>query len=1024
MSPKISDSERKTQNRLIDFFQSSLGYRYLGNWEKRNNNQNIETEILIQWLQKQKKYDPALITKALRQLDQANVIEGGRSLYQANMDIYNLLRYGVKEKAEIGEHYQTVWLIDWDNIQNNDFAIAEEVTIKGEHTKRPDIVLYLNGIAVGIIELKRSSVAISEGIRQNLDNQTSNFIKPFFTTIQLLMAGNDTVGMKYGTIETPENHYLEWKEEGDIANSFDTNILDKHLYQLCHKDRLIELIHDFLIFDHGRKKTCRHSQYFGVKAAQEYVKRKEGGIVWHTQGSGKSLTMVWLAKWIREHEANARVLIITDRTELDDQIEKVFFGVNEEIYRTQSGTDLIDNLNRPNPWLLCSLIHKFGANVDEYMYELQSCEYKDFCAKGNIFVFVDECHRTQSGILHKAMKALLPDAVFFGFTGTPLLKADKQNSLDVFGPFIHTYKFNEAVKDKVTLDLRYEARDIDQKINQSSYQKIDQWFENKTRNMTDFAKNRLKQKWGSLSKLYSSKDRLQQIVNDIVFDMEDKPRLADGRGNALLVCNSIYEACSIYQLFQDSPLKGHCAIITSYQPTANQIKGEATGEGLTEALLKYDVYRQMIADFFDIDQQDALSKCSDFEEKVKDQFIQHPAQMRLLIVVDKLLTGFDAPSATYLYIDKPMQDHQLFQAICRVNRLDQDKDYGYIVDYRDLFKSLENAIHDYTSNAFEQYEKADVDGLLKDRLVEAKKDLDDTLEDIRALCENVAEPKSFECYQHYFVGHTTQEINQKEPLRIALYKQTSKLVSVFLNIASEIDEVGYKEQQIIKIREEVKFYQDLKMQIQQSSGDYLDMKTLEPTMRYLFNTYVKADSSTEINQLNEFGLINLIVEQGEQAVSTISEAMGGGEQAVSESIENNIRKILVDKNPINPKYYQNMSILLDELVALRRQKAIEYQEYLKQIVSLTKKVMRPEEVNDHYPSSIQTIAQKALYDNFGQHEKLVNKIDNIVITVKKADWRGNRQKENQIKQALDSVLSGTHIEVEDVFNLIKEQSDY
>lgn len=1024
MSPKVSDSERQTQNRVIEFFKSTLGYRYLGNWDKRSNNKNIETEILTQWLQKQKKYDPALITKALRQLDQANVIGGGRSLYQANMDIYNLLRYGVKEKIEIGEHYQTVWLIDWDNIENNDFAIAEEVTIKGEHTKRPDIVLYINGIAVGIIELKRSSVAISEGIRQNLDNQTSNFIKPFFTTIQLLMAGNDTMGMKYGTIETPENYYLEWKEEGNIVHPFNKNILDKHVYELCRQDRLIELIHDFLIFDHGRKKTCRHSQYFGVKAAQDYVKRKDGGIIWHTQGSGKSLTMVWLAKWIREHVMNARVLIITDRTELDDQIEKVFFGVHEEIYRTKSGADLLDKLNHPNPWLLCSLIHKFASNVDEYMHELQSFKYKDFCAKGNIFVFVDECHRTQSGTLHKAMKALLPDAIFFGFTGTPLLKADKQNSLDVFGSFIHTYKFNEAVKDKVTLDLRYEARDIDQKINQASHKKIDQWFENKTRNMTDFAKNRLKQKWGSLSKLYSSKDRLQQIVNDIVFDMEDKPRLADGRGNALLVCNSIYEACSIYQLFQDSPLKEHCAIITSYQPTANQIKGVATGEGLTEALLKYNVYQQMIADFFDIDPKDVLSKCCDFEKEVKEQFIKHPAQMRLLIVVDKLLTGFDAPSATYLYIDKPMQDHQLFQAICRVNRLDQDKDYGYIVDYRDLFKSLEGAIRDYTSNAFEQYEKADVDGLLKDRLTEAKKDLDYALEDIKALCENVVEPKDFECYQHYFVGHTTQEINQKEPLRIALYKQISRLVSVFFNIASEVDEVGYTEQQIIKIREEVKFYQGLKMQIQQASGDYLDMKTLEPAMRYLFNTYVKAESSTEINQLNELGLINLIVEQGEQAVGTISEAIGGGQQAVSESIENNIRKVLVDKNPINPKYYQNMSVLLDELVELRRQKAIEYQEYLKQIVSLTKKVMKPEEVSDIYPSSIQTIAQKALYDNFDKNEKLTHEIDDAIIAVKKADWRGNRQKENQIKQALDHVLKDTYIKVEHVFNLIKEQSDY
>ncbi|EGF33811.1 Type I restriction-modification system, restriction subunit R [Oxalobacteraceae bacterium IMCC9480] len=282
--------------------------------------------------------------------------------------MYELLRYGVKVKPKVGENTQTVWLIDWKHPLNNHFGIAEEVAVKAAdasfnvkcYDKRPDLVLYVNGIALAVLELKRSTVSVAEGIRQNLDNQKPIFIQHFFSTMQLVMAGNDTEGMRYGSIQTPEKYYLAWKEESLIDN-----LLDRQLTQVCSKPRLLELIHDFIVFDAGTKKLCSQNQYFGVRAVQEHVKRREGGIIWHTQGSGKSLTMVWLAKWLRENRPDARVLIITDRTELDEQIEKVFKGVNEDIYRTSSGADLIATLNASKPWLMCSLIHKFGGKEDE-----------------------------------------------------------------------------------------------------------------------------------------------------------------------------------------------------------------------------------------------------------------------------------------------------------------------------------------------------------------------------------------------------------------------------------------------------------------------------------------------------------------------------------------------------------------------------------------------------------------------------------------------------------------------------------
>lgn len=477
----VGQREIRTQQRVIAFFRDALGYRYLGHWKDREDNRAIDEGLLTGWLKRQGHSDK-LIARTLFELGKAAALGGSKTLYDANRDVYGLLRYGVKVKPDAGEQNVTVWLIDWQNADANDFGIAEEVTVSGEHTKRPDLVLYVNGIALGMVELKRSIVSVSEGIRQSLDSQKKEFIEPFFATVQLVMAGNDTEGLRYSPIKTPEKYWLRWREAA-VQPAAGDNPLLRELEQLCRKPRLLEVVHDFIVFDAGTKKTCRHNQYFGVRSAQERVRRREGGILWHTQGSGKSLTMVWLAKWIREHVTDSRVLIITDRTELDEQIEKVFQGVSESIYRTASGADLVRVLNAGEEWLLCSLVHKFGTSeegdVDAFLADINGHLPKGFQAKGNVFVFVDECHRTQSGKMHDAMKALLPGATLIGFTGTPLLKSDKRRSIETFGPYIHTYKYDEAVKDGVVLDLRYEARDIDQSV--TSQTKIDQWFELKTK---------------------------------------------------------------------------------------------------------------------------------------------------------------------------------------------------------------------------------------------------------------------------------------------------------------------------------------------------------------------------------------------------------------------------------------------------------------------------------------------------------------------------------------------------------------
>ena len=437
----VGELERKTQRRVIRHLHDHLGYTFLGNWHERDDNRNIEPNYLTRFL-KHQGHSPALITKALDKLDKAAALGGSKTLYDANRDVYGLLRYGARVSPGVGEHTVTVHLIDWANPAANQFAIAEEVTVTGKNTKRPDVVLYVNGIAVGVLELKRSTVSVAQGIRQNLDNQKKDFIQPFFSTVQLVMAGNDTEGLRYGVIETPEKYWLRWKEVDAPDDDASTSRLLAGLGHLCAPDRLLELIHDFVVFDAGTKKICRHNQYCGVKEARKHVGRREGGIIWHTQGSGKSLTMVWLAKWIRElKHVDGRVLIVTDRKELDEQIEMVFKGVDEDIYRTKSGADLAKALRDPAKSLICSLVHKFGSseegNIDQYVSDLQSHISDALRPPGEIFVFVDECHRTQSGKLHRAMKAILPGATLIGFTGTPLLRADKQRSIEIFGPYIH-----------------------------------------------------------------------------------------------------------------------------------------------------------------------------------------------------------------------------------------------------------------------------------------------------------------------------------------------------------------------------------------------------------------------------------------------------------------------------------------------------------------------------------------------------------------------------------------------------------
>lgn len=1032
------DKEKKLQKRVLKILKDELEYRYIGNLEDVDN-KSIREDDLIKNLKK-RGYSSQLIKLALNEVRKVayNQTSG---LYQNNKAFYSLLRYGVMGLKDESRPKATVHLIDWENIDNNDFAVAQEVSVlcfDNKRRKRPDVVIYVNGIALGVFELKRSSVSIGEGIRQNLTNQKDENIERFFNTVQFTFAGNEAEGLKYGTIRTKEKYYLQWKEDYKAKDALsikikkmqgeESNKLRDGIISICQKERFLSLIHDFVIFDAGKKKLARHNQYFADIAARDFIERREGGIIWNTQGSGKSLIMVWLTKWIIENINNSRVVIITDRDELDDQIEGLFSDVNIKIARARSGQNLRDLLNSYDESIICSLIHKYGHNagkqsdVDLYVKELEKSLGSDFEAKGSIIAFIDECHRTNSGKLHKAVRTIMPNATIIGFTGTPLLKKDKQTSREVFGEYIHTYKFDEGVEDGVVLDLRYEARDVDQNL--TNQDKVDLWFESKTKGLTDHAKNKLKSSWASLNKLYSSKQRLEKIVCDIIFDMETKPRLSCDRGTAMLVAGDILQACKYWEIFQSSGFK-KCAVVTSYEPNAASVR-TATSDLNEESESEYkkSIYERMLNG----------KTTQDYESEVKKKFKEEPANMKLLIVVDKLLTGFDAPSATYLYIDKSMRDHDLFQAICRVNRPDgEDKDYGYIVDYKDLFKNVQLAITDYTSGAFEGYDEEDVDGLIKGRYEEAKAEMLGARASLNDLFSNIEDKSIDTKVIEYFCGDKEDDETYTGRREI-FYSLAASYTRSFANCCDKlVSDYEYSEKEVNDLRREITNYNKIKEMVKLASYDYIDLKSYESDMRYILDTYVKAEDTTIISELENMSLVELLLNSKTTTpISQIIDGLPGDDDAKAEIIDNNLTYEIVKKKSSNEVYYGKLSEMLEEVITQRKIGAMSYEEYLKEVIELAKTVMHPEN-SGFYPDDIKdSEAKRAIYDFIGKEDSTTAyEIDAAIRSSMQPDWMSNKQKQRRIQLAIFDTLcineydeDKAEILTEEIFDIVKSQVEY
>ncbi len=922
---ELEQSEREYQNHIISLFDNKdlLGYNYLGNWQYGehksvnqfgNANAPIYEPELKAFLKSvnengKPKYTDYQIDKAIAKLKSEIKLSTSKNIvFKAkNNQVYKILIGGLTAKTSEDGQESRVKFFDFNNPQANRFAVAEEVSYIDPITtynRRPDIVIYVNGIALAVVELKKSIVTIQQGIVQHNSNQKSS-IPSFFTTVQFCVVSNKDA-FKYSTIQTPEDFWCPWKK--DTNNIYDKYTNDESYCEFFKKDTFMFLFRWGVLSDGGRKKVMRPHQYHALKAAIPRLNEKSSGVIWHSQGSGKSLTMVWLASYIKENYDDAKIVVITDRTELDCQLSKDFCEAGHEIHQASSQLDLLSALQNPRVWLVSSLIHKFGLRsgsddgtelkipLDKYIEKLKEAIRKEYpngfkLSSKNVFVFIDECHRTEGGRLHEGMREILgKDVMLIGFTGTPLLLVDKhpyeeprfnnkfkalaKTSEYRIGPFIHKYLHKQAVADGVILDLRYTARDVNKKIDEEERDDLQKEFEQKTQGLTKEQTDLIEQHWATMKKVFTSKEPIERIANSILYDMETNPLLKQDWCNAMLIADSIYSAYRYYDYFQhistNTILRNRCAVVTSYEPSQSGIRNANDGDDKdNETEFKYQM---ALKSYEEASSETEIHNAEQYESWAKKVFVERPYFMKLIIVVDKLLTGFDAPCATVLYIDKEMQNHTLFQAICRVNRLGENltkedgeeivskKEYGLIVDFRHLFDEVESAIKTFnlTGKSLSGYESEDVEGLLNDFVVKGKKQLVSAQESFDSIKSQEWQGLTHDEIVELYTNKNSEEDIAKRKI---IYQILSRVFSSYSNLADYMGTAGYSSAESEKFLQAAKEAKELKTRIMLASGDFFNPKLYDKDMRFLLDQYIHAGKAKDLideETVAEFSFLDLL----------------------------------------------------------------------------------------------------------------------------------------------------------------------
>lgn len=979
-----------------------LGYTYIPPEEAEKLRGNLYNTIL----------KPILIKKLM----ELNSYEYKGKIYQfsdenilnAAQDIHEPLTNGLIKTSEeiytslmLGHGYQEILpdktkrffnlkYIDWETLSNNDFHVTEEFSVEredGQGHARPDIVLFVNGIPFGVIECKKSSISIEQGIEQTIRNQNQNYIPHLFKFAQIVMATNKNE-TKYATCGTAKKYWTTWKEENEswlaqmltkiVENRLPTK-QDKDLISLFHPQRLLELTRFFILFDKDVKKIARYPQYFAI---QEIIKtiqetdaqgNRQSGVIWHTQGSGKSLTMVMLAKYILSElsKCNLKIILVTDRIELDKQIHRTFNHTRLKATRATSGQNLIDLIHDNSADIITTLVHKFDT---------ASNKQKPIPSR-DIFVLVDESHRTQYGELNMKMKQVFPNACYIGFTGTPLMKTEK-STLIKFGKLIHKYTITDGVNDKTIVPLLYEGKMVEQTVNTKA---IDNQLDIITRNLNDKQKEAVKQKWSRFEKIASSDQRIKLIAFDINEHFKNNYKTEGGQFKAMLATNGKTEAIRYLDAFEELGDINVAVVISA--PDQREGYDTVDQESKNKVIC---FWNNMMTRY---------GNSEDYEDRIKNEFVNGD-DIDLLIVVDKLLTGFDAPRATILYIDKPMQDHTLLQAIARVNRLYEGKEYGFIIDYRGLLEKLDSALKVYSGSGLDQFDPNDLQGAIDD-IISIIGTLGHHYTDLKNIFMTVKNKNDVEEYEILL---------ENEELRENFYNALSGF-SRHVAIALESDKIynALGSDEIHKYKKDLKFYQELRKSVMIRYSDTIDHQEYEAKMQRLMDNYISAEEVIRITNP-----INILDEKKfEEELNRL-----GSPRARADAIRTRLTKRINVQWDENPAYYKKFSERIADTLEAYKNQRISESDYLHQMCDIMRD-FRKGYSGEVYPDNIKNNNHaKAFYGvirEFISKDKntsemiqrlsdLAIDIDTIIEKHSKVDWHDNIEVHKKIEQEIEDLL--------------------
>ena len=931
-------------------------------------------------------FSAANIEHAMEDLDEP-LTDG---LVRTSEKIYDALLLGKSYPETVGDGKMLSFnlrYIDWDNPQNNVFHVTEEFAVDSQdrqHNARPDIVLFINGIPFAVIECKAPHIPVEEAVGQMIRNQQAAYIPHLFKFAQLVVATNKNA-VKYATAGTPKKFWSVWKEQDAdwlqarlsalVPDRMPTE-QDRNIVSLFSRERVFELIRYFILFDANVKKVCRYQQFFAVREIMKTIAEsdehgnRQSGVIWHTQGSGKSLTMVMLAKYILMElkDCHPRVVIVTDRKELDTQIAATFAHTRLTPARATSGRHLVELVNSARADVITSIINKFNT--------VERQEVKN--PSRDIFVLVDESHRSNYGLMATRMRSVFPNACYIGFTGTPLMKSEK-NTMARFGRLIHKYTIRDGVEDGAIVPLIYEGRFVEQKVDEEN---IDLWFKQTTRRLTEAQREDLRRKWSSIRRLTSTDARIKRIALDISEHFIEGYK--DTGFKAMLATNYKRDAIRYLQCFEQFG-DLNCAVVIS--PPDMREGVDDVDEGADDLVVSF--WNKMMQQYGDADR---------YEEAIKNRFCD--GEIDILIVCSKLLTGFDAPLCQVLYIDKELKEHGLLQAIARTNRLHEGKDYGLIVDYRGLIEKLDTAMDMYSGAGLENFDGGDLKGVVVD-VMSAIGNLRSAYTQLVELFAPVGSISDAEAVEVFLAD---DKMRQDFYTLLCAFGRALHLV---LNAEQAYNALSKEERQ--KYQDTFIFFSKVRRSVKLQYCDAIDNAEYEPLMQNLLDTHLSVAGLKKIT--SPIDILNK--DDFEKELEEL-----GSLRSKADAIASRMTRSISEKRDENPAYYDSFSKRIRDALALYKEKVISEAEYLAKMRTIMgdyhagrSTVSYPERIKNNVHAQAFFGVLTALFDEVEDERitpdfvaEVSEEITKIVASHSQVDWTNNKTIHDRISQDIDDLF--------------------